>query len=416
MWSFFLSGLDLKYTVFLDALTISTGYLAILSIVVHIEKSKHTIKIRSAIISVVLIGVLSAILSYFVSYGRLQVQQNEMDSKYQLANAYFDSGNYLDAIETYEELSPDYSEYAEAMQRRHQAITCYVESCLAQAEEYTKNGNDTLALDMLVALKEDTLFAEDPIIIATVQSKIGTIIQEYAEKSVQTANDYWETGDIDSALETLQTAATICVGNLLLDNTTKKIKDEYRNMIVDEARQAYESSGYQSAISILSEGLAILNQDPELLTLIEEYRQKAPVRLSSLEYYMSNGYGTFNHGDEKEDIFGNSHSDIIYIICGFSSSTSYASETYRIDKNYTRLVGTVFLSYENRDTQYSGAVRIYGDGDLLFSVTDITAGFEPLSFDIDVTYVTDLTVSISDPGFYGAEASRCLSDVLLYPA
>lgn len=248
----------------------------------------------------------------------------------------------------------------------------------------------------------------------SIQNKIDTIQGDYVNECIRLANRYWEENDIVAALKTLQNATTICEENYLIESTVNNIKNEFRSMIIEQAEISFKNSGYQAAISVLSEGLEVLDQDPELLTMIEEYKLKNPIRLSSLHYYISGGHGTFYYPDTSTDNFGNPHSDIIYILAGFSSSTSNGSQTYRIDKKYTRLTGTVFLCYDDRDTQYSGAIKIYGDNELLFSVTDITAGFEPISFDIDISYVTDLTVYIADPDFYGVSGSRCLSDVQLY--
>lgn len=416
MWALIISNLDIKYAIGLDVLSVVGTYIAILGIVVQIEKSKHKIKVRSAVISILFVGVLTAIISYYATQGRLQVQQNEMENKYRLANAYLDSGNYLEAIHTYDELSSNFPDYILAMEKRQYAIEAYVDSTFSKSSEFQQIGNYALAIEVLTILKDDPLLNNEPIMTVSIQNKIDIIQGDYVNECIRLANRYWEENDIVAALKTLQNATTICGENYLIESTVNNIKNEFRSMIIEQAEISFKNSGYQAAISVLSEGLEVLDQDPELLTMIEEYKLKKPIRLSSLDYYMSGGHGTFYFRDTSTDNFGNPHSDIIYILAGFSSSTSNGSQTYRIDKKYTRLTGTVFLCYDDRDTQYSGAIKIYGDNELLFSVTDITAGFEPISFDIDISYVTDLTVYIADPDFYGASGSRCLSDVQLYSA
>ena len=358
MWAFIISNLDIKYAIGLDVLSVVGTYIAILGIVVQIEKSKHKIKVRSAVISILFVGVVTAFISYYATQGRLQVQQNEMKNKYQLANAYLDSGNYMEAIHTYDELSSNFPDYILAMEKRQYAIKAYVDSIFSKSSEFQQTGNYALAIEVLTILKDDPILNNEPIITVSIQNKIDTIRGDYANECIRLANKYWEENDIVVALNTLQNATTICGENYLIESTVNNIKNEFRSTIIQQAEISFNNSGYQAAISILSEGLAVLDQDPELLTMIEEYRLKKPIRLSSLDYYMSGEYGTFHYRDTSTDNFGNPHSDIIYILAGFSSTTSNGSQTYRIDKKYTRLTGTVFLSYDDRDTQYSGAVKI----------------------------------------------------------
>ena len=143
----------------------------------------------------------------------------------------------------------------------------------------------------------------------------------------------------------------------------------------------------------------------------------APVKLSSLESYMTSQeyHGSFKTCDSKTDIWGTEHRDIIYVSGGFSSTTSNGMETYRLNQKYERITGKVFLSDYYKNTQYTGSVVIYGDGKVIYEIRNIGAGFETVSFDIDISNVKDLSIYINDPDFYGAAQGRCLSEVTLYP-
>lgn len=328
MWALIISNLDIKYAIGLDVLSVVGTYIAILGIVVQIEKSKHKIKVRSAVISILFIGVLTAFISYYATQGRLQVQQNKMENQYQLANAYLDSGNYLEAIHTYDELSSNFPDYILAMEERQYAIEAYADSIFSKSSEFQQTGNYALAIEVLTTLKNDPLLSNEPILTVSIQNKIDTIRGDYANECIRLANRYWEESDIVAALKTLQNATTICGENYLIESTVNNTKNEFRSMIIEQAEIRFKNSGYQAAISVLSEGLEVLDQDQELLTLIEEYKLKKPIRLSSLDYYMSGGHGTFYYRDTSTDNFGNPHSDIIYILAGFSSSTSNGSQTY----------------------------------------------------------------------------------------
>lgn len=274
MWVLIISNLDIKYAIGLDVLSVVGTYIAILGIVVQIEKSKHKIKVRSAVISILFVGVLTAFISYYASQGHLQVQQNEMENKYRLANAYLDSGNYLETIHTYDELSSNFPDYILAMEERQYAIEAYVDSTFSKSSEFQETDDYALAIEVLTILKDDSLLNNEPIMTVSIQNKIDTIQGDYVNECIRLANRYWEENDIVAALKTLQNATTIYGENYLIESTVKNIKNEFRSMIIEQAEISFKNSGYQTAISVLSEGLEVLDQDPELLTMIEEYKLK----------------------------------------------------------------------------------------------------------------------------------------------
>lgn len=426
MWTLIIDNLDIKYGVLLDVLTVVGTYSGILGIAFQIEKSKYKIKPSHAIISIIIVATIFGFISYFATTGRLKAQQSEeqaqliahqdeMEKIHNLANAYLSNNSYLEAIKEFDKLSSDYENYISAMEQKQNAIDAYIESTLKEITNYVESGNYVLALDLLKTLKEDSLFANDPSIIASIQNQINNIQEIYAEECCALANEYWENGNINSALNTLEEANQICENNLLIESTTNNIQQAYKNYILSQAANIYSSDGYQSAISVLTDGLSVLGQDEEILVAIDEYQQKKPVYLSNLDYYKSGGEGIFYFSDSKTDNFGDEHSDVIYTLAGFSPTTSTSSQTYRINQNYNRITGTVFLSHYDRDTQYSGYIEILGDDISLFKANNITSGFEPTPFDLDISYVTDLEIRIFDPDFYGASGSRCLSNVVLYP-
>lgn len=426
MWALIIDNLDVKYGVLLDSLSAVGTYITILTLVVQVEKSKHKIKLKFAIISVIIVAIIFGSISYLATQGRkeaeeaeiqsqIELQQKEMAKTYELANAYYNTGSYLEAIKEYNKLSSDFSDYITAMEQKQSAVNAYTNSIFEESEKYVQSNNYTLAIELLDTLKKEDLLSDNPTIIASIQSKINSIQKTYAEECCNLANEYWKNNDIAASLNILEEAKMNSDNNEIIESTLNNILQEYRNDILNRAANSFSESGYQDAISVLTEGLSVLPEDEEFLKAIDEYMQKRPIYLSNLEYYMSGGEGSFHFRDSSTDNLGNPHSDIIYILSGFSPTTSTGSQTYRIDKKYNRITGTVFLCIDERDTGYSGYIEILGDGVTLFKAADITSGFEPVSFDLDISYVTDLEVRIFDPDFYGASGGRCLSDVLLYP-
>lgn len=87
---------------------------------------------------------------------------------------------------------------------------------------------------------------------------------------------------------------------------------------------------------------------------------------------------------------------------------------YLLNGKYKKFKGTVGIAYQDRDNSFENTFKIYGDGKLLYSSPILTAGVKPISFDVDITGVLNLTiesekfdwntqmpyVQIYDAGFY----------------
>lgn len=317
-----------------------------MSLVVCVEKSKVKIKLRTAIISMLCVAVFSGIVSYAVNAGVEQGNQDKMETIYELANSHYASGNYLEAIAQYDTLSPDFAEYTQAMELRQKAVDAYVDSIIQEAEGFLQGKKYVYALNLLDALKSDPLISNEPVSIVAIQNQIEDIRDSYAQECIAMAHGYWQEGNIGTALTTLQKAKEICGDYLLLEASADEIKQEYRDQLLELAENQYSSEGYEAAVAVLSEGLNVLPQNKTLTSAIETYLQKKPARPLTLDYYVSGGNCTFSYRDSCEDIFGNTHYDLIGVSGGFSSSTCDSSQTYRIDGKYKRMTGTVILGYD----------------------------------------------------------------------
>lgn len=379
----------------------------------------------------------------------------EARSTYQEGVEALESGDYTTAIESFEQIPKTSDDtYEEAQAQLDQAKSSYSEEILVIANESLSEGDYDTAisvveeaekvigetnelenfLDDTYTEKYETSIAEAlasadyedlfrlydqatsnsrVTISSTMTANYATGTESYADQVLDEAAAVKENKGLPEALETLKGGLSVLPDQTTLLDEFEVYANEYRNTVLTQADSALQAEGYETAYSIIQQSLAILPDDQTLLDRGDYYQSLKPVRLSSLESYTSDGQFSFT--DSREDNFGKTHNDIIYTLEGFSSGpNSAATETYRIDGSYQTISGTVFLTDGGKNTSYNGAVRIYGDGELLYS-TEITKGFEPENFSVDISTVTDLSVEIRDPDFYGASGERCLSNVLLYP-
>lgn len=111
------------------------------------------------------------------------------------------------------------------------------------------------------------------------------------------------------------------------------------------------------------------------------------VRLCDLDPYTYTKYGLACWSDVS-DVRGNDYE------WTFTACTDVASNTYDIGGKYTTLSGIVGVCYNSRSKSYKGAVRIYGDGLMLFEAKGITSDIKSYPIEVDISGVTDLKVEI----------------------
>lgn len=375
-------------------------------------------------------------------------------STYEEGIASLEQKDFVGAIQTFEQIpeTPD-STYEEAQNELEKAKTSYSDEILSMAEESVADSDFDGAISLVEEAEKvvgeldelesflnatytekyetsisDALSASEYVnlfklyeqatsnarvtVSATMTANYTSATEAYVNDILSKAATAKEAEGIPSALALIETGLKNLPEQLLLVQQYDSYAEEYRNNVITKADSALQSKGYEAAYNYIQQALDILPEDEALIEKGNYYLSLKPVRLSSMESYMSDG--TLYIGESKSDIFGNQHQDIIYTLEGFSSSTSRAWATYRIDQKYSRIEGTVFLTEGGKSNRYTGSIKIFGDDELLYSV-DIQEGFEPTSFSVNVSSITDLRVQITDPDFYGASGERCLSNVLLYP-
>jgi hypothetical protein len=73
---------------------------------------------------------------------------------------------------------------------------------------------------------------------------------------------------------------------------------------------------------------------------------------------------------------------------------SISSRDYFLNNEYISFSGIICLSFDHRSTWRIALIRLYGDDKLLYTSNNITAGFLPQNFEIDVTGVTILRIEV----------------------
>ena len=107
---------------------------------------------------------------------------------------------------------------------------------------------------------------------------------------------------------------------------------------------------------------------------------------------------------DQENAFGELYRDTIY-----TSSSGPVENTYRINGEYGRLTGSVFV--DTKDKEDCGRITIYGDGRELFS-SNVYGASDNVNVDVDLSGVKDLKLSLEGPGSWDC---TCFADATLFP-
>ena len=125
------------------------------------------------------------------------------------------------------------------------------------------------------------------------------------------------------------------------------------------------------------------------------------VKLSDLNYFTRAG-NYFVYHDEVRDNTDTYRKDCLI-------KTASGTTDYLLNKEYSHITGTAFLTFDHRTTTRDHYVKIYGDGKLLYESPRISGGVKPFEFRVDLTDVDIMKISIEGDG-----AIIGLSETIIY--
>lgn len=154
----------------------------------------------------------------------------------------------------------------------------------------------------------------------------------------------------------------------------------------------------------------------EVLKYIYITNNESMVWLNDLAYYNLLSDSTLN----KCSILGNNtFKDSMGNICSraikYDIYYGWIYTEYAVNKKYRKINGKFALSFDSKDTKYKATLKVYGDGKLLYTSPELTGGFAPINFDVDVSGVEMLRIEISNNSPFGIKnVEYGLIDVALH--
>lgn len=292
----------------------------------------------------------------------------------EIRSSYEGEQKYTEVISYVKRKVPNLDIDAEIREQYEQAIEEYKASVLKKADELED------AEDYSGAVRE----VETALQLIGSDAKLEERVHQLGKTEILKAVEKYEASkEYDTAIQFISDR----IGDYENDSEVvlayNRCKDAFRDATVQAAKNAYTKEGFQAALSIVNNALMTLEDDAELQTLAEYYRNLAPVKLSDLESYRTDG-GEFLYREAETDCFGTEH---------FDNLTREGSETYRISGKYATLKGVLFSSASKSQEMRVG-LKCWGDGVLLceYNTTNFNG---PMPFSVDISGVKDLKIELN---------------------
>ena len=291
----------------------------------------------------------------------------------EIRSSYEGDQKYTEVISYVKRKVPNLDIDAEIREQYEQAIEEYKASVLKKADELED------AEDYSGAVRE----VETALQLIGSDAKLEERVHQLGKTEILKAVETYEASkEYDTAIELISDRIADYETDSEVVLAYNRCKDAFRDATVQAAKNAYANEGFQAALSIVNNALMTLEDDSELQTLAEYYRNLAPVKLSDLESYRTDG-GEFQYEEVETDCFGTEF---------FDNLTTEGSETYRISGKYTTLKGVLFSSASKSQEMRVG-LKCWGDGVLLceYNTTNFNG---PIKFSVDVSGIKDLKIEL----------------------
>lgn len=425
------------------------------------DEIKRKRKIRSIIIGIGASVIVLAIVIAIISIGSYATDPQRAISKesndlFSQAEQQIDAGEYDDAIDILNRISPEWDNYDKVEALRTKAVQAKL---TATANQYQASGDYESVIAFISENVSD--FNSNP----EIKKIYDDSVAKYKQAVLSKADDYINAGDYDSAASVITTAIRIVgddsdliskldainrseIYSTVLDYKNNgeyalaityvnehmdivgtdsdillilsECENEYREGVIEEATNAYQGNGYQAALSKINAGLAVMPNDPELMSEQSAYLACEPISLFSLEPYTYTGYPSEGTGgvDTLGNVYDHFWEDLAWLHNNSWDSSNAGGSTiiYDIGGQYNILSGTVFVDENSKGDDEISSVRIFGDGTLLYENTNITCNTKPITVTLDITNVFDLKIELITCGRFGMSPhslSANLGDITL---
>ena len=420
----------------LIAIATIIGFVVIVGTIIGVSKHSKNVKYENAV-NLYEQGHYEEAMEAFEKMGDYKDAKSQVESirnqiqvrknTYEQGIAYYNSGAYAEAIQQLQEVA-DYEDTADYLEQASSIL-------YQQAQDAVNNGDYKLAQEKITVIPEGySISTQAKTLLVEIDQKVAE--QERVENYAQAVsyyddeqydlaqqifiglNDYSDSQNYLSAIGNYyyEQASTLFeqkeyvqCGDILskIDSSEKwneytkakelfdKVASIYQESIVVEAKNICRSDGY-SAMATYIDGFQSSLLSSERADELKDECTIESISLADMSPYYIGQEGHIVDERGEEDTLGNIYS---YCLESASWENPYydTSWIYDIGGTYKYLTATIAVQ-KRAGSAYYGAVRIYGDGKLLYSDEKVERSTKPYNIQIDISGVMDLKIDIDGAG------------------
>lgn len=258
------------------------------------------------------------------------------------------------------------------------------------AKNLLENKNYTAAMEQLQKVTENDCHYKEA------QEQLTAAVQGYKTEITVKAKQEADAGNYDKAAQLITEGLKLISDDNELLTLQTTYRESYVKQILEKADKAFVKPGkdYEKAIEMIKPAMQQFPQNAALQEKYQYYMQFEPVSLLDMKPYTYERE-QYSTDSDVTDNMGNTYDKVLRLANGYHDISS----TYAINKQYNVLTGTVAVPDYYKGRTEAVHIKIYGDGKLLWEKNNITGSVKPFPFSVDITGVTDLKIQM--PGNEG---------------
>lgn len=288
--------------------------------------------------------------------------------------------DYPAAMESYGQvIEEDLWGWENARQKLQSCRDAHREQILRQAADLADNQAYTDAVNKLfegLAVLED-----DEALLAQVEVYAQAEVDKQRRELLAQAQALASVGDYPAAIALLEGSE-----DEQLQQAYLSLRQEYADMTLAAAEEAFSLEGYEAALAIIENCLLTLSENAALLEKKAWYESYRPEYLSEYALLVSEGSKLYLD-QHTRDWKGNTYT--------YSLAVNKGSITVRTDGEYALLTGTVVCpeGYPRDNYRTGAAVEITADGVVIYQSPMMAVDSPPRYFELDISGAEQITIT-----------------------
>lgn len=333
---------------------------------------------------------------------------------FETAESFFNTENYIDAVEYYKDVIESDPNYASVSAKIDACYNNYRSKILADAEAKVTGGSYEDAIGILK--NSLNVLPND----ATIQQQIAIYESKLTDLSISdalaNAASYADAGDYAKAIRALEPQLKANPDNYELQARHSDYIAAYEQKVIDDADALAADRRFDQAIELIKEAQAVLPDSQALKNKVAALEASKPTALSNLS--VINGGWNWNEGT-PDDPFGNNYSGSINFTIltdhDYNSDPRTYSAEYRTDGKYTTLTGNL-IPYTSIGQDASYQILVYTDDgsdnfQLVYTSPAIGRKTDSTSFEASIAGAKYVKIDV----VLGDEGAAILANLQLWP-